>query len=61
MTKWRNFFLSSTKLSSVEKLKSPPKFTLGTSDESDEDDEENDLERLFCPLTDSNGSPAVVI
>ena len=32
----------------------------GTSDESDEDDNaENcrDLERLFCPLTDTNGSP----
>ena len=36
------------------------KFTIGTSDESDEDDNaENsrDLERLFCPLTDSQGSP----
>ena len=36
------------------------KFTIGTSDESDEDENtENskDLERLFCPLTDSQGSP----
>jgi len=42
-------------------LANATKFTLGTSDESDEDEDsaENsrDLERLFCPLTDSNGSP----
>ena len=37
-------------------VKNATKFTIGTSDESDEDDNaENtqDLEHLFCPLTDS--------
>lgn len=35
------------------------KFTIGTSDEDDENDEDTsrDLEKLFCPLTDSNGAP----
>jgi len=43
-------------------VKNATKFTIGTSDESDEDDNaENtqDLEHLFCPLTDSQGSPIV--
>ena len=32
---------------------------LGTSDEDDtnDDDRDRDLEKLFCPLTDSNGAP----
>jgi hypothetical protein len=35
------------------------KFTIGTSDEDDtnDDDRDRDLEKLFCPLTDSNGAP----
>ena len=36
------------------------KFTIGTSDEDDEDSNDEssrDLENLFCPLTDTNGAP----
>ena len=35
------------------------KFTIGTSDEEESNDEDNsrDLEKLFCPLTDKNGAP----
>ena len=34
------------------------KFTIGTSDEDDSNDETaRDLEKLFCPLTDTNGAP----
>ena len=33
------------------------RFTIGTSDESDDDTNDEDLQKLFCPLTDSNGSP----
>ncbi|TRY80438.1 hypothetical protein TCAL_04730 [Tigriopus californicus] len=34
------------------------KFTIGTSDESEDDDtNDDDLQKLFCPLTDSLGSP----
>ena len=33
-------------------------FTIGTSDESEDDTaDDEDLQKLFCPLTDSNGSP----
>ena len=41
-------------------VKNATKFTIGTSDESDDDDNaENtqDLEHLFCPLTDSQVTP----
>ncbi len=40
-----------------------PKFTIGTSDESDDvpddidDDDDEDLRNLFCPLTDQAGGP----
>ena len=36
-------------------VKNATKFTIGTSDESDDDDKDGDedLEHLFCPLTDS--------
>ena len=40
--------------------KNSPKYFLGTSDEDDcgdGDDRDRDLEKLFCPLTDSNGAP----
>ena len=36
------------------------KFTIGTSDEDDDSNDEEtarDLEKLFCPLTDTNGAP----
>ena len=36
------------------------KFTIGTSDEDDESNDEEtarDLEKLFSPLTDTNGTP----
>ena len=33
------------------------KFTIGTSDEEESNDEDRDLEKLFCPLTDKNGAP----
>ena len=35
------------------------KFTIGTSDEEESNEEDNtrDLEKLFCPLTDNNGAP----
>ena len=48
-SKWNNALNNNT-------VKNATKFTIGTSDESDEDDNaENtqDLEHLFCPLTDS--------
>ena len=36
------------------------KFTIGTSDESEDDTNDEDLQKLFCPRTDSNGSPYTV-
>ncbi len=38
----------------------PCGFAIGTSDESEDadgDEDREDLQKLFCPLTDSNGSP----
>ena len=55
----KHFFHRVRSLRRLESQSAKSRFASGTSDESDGEDtnDDDDLQKLFCPLTDSNGSP----
>ena len=57
-SEWPQFLCSRSRFTNNNNEQNATKFTIGTSDEEDSNDDEvaRDLEKLFCPLTENNGA-----
>ena len=58
ISEWPQYLCSRSRFTNNNNEQNATKFTIGTSDEDDSNDDEvaRDLEKLFCPLTENNGA-----